>query len=114
MQGVDFWRNAGFTGCFAAGSDSDDAEGADEPARPDAPEGAAAAPLLLPGTPSHQGVPEDEDEDEEKEEEAAEEEEEFRDDEPVMEIIEPVEGGEGRIITHESQTAFASTEAVRM
>jgi hypothetical protein len=86
MQGPEYWRDAGFVGCFA-----DDVQGADR----------------------NDGEVNGGDDDDNAEEDGTggreddpNAEEEWDDDAPVLEIYEPLDGGESRVITHESQKAF--------
>ncbi|EKX44571.1 hypothetical protein GUITHDRAFT_139522 [Guillardia theta CCMP2712] len=76
-QGAEFWRDKGFVGCYAYDDDGDEQE--EEEVKEDS--GRAAM---------------------HKDEEATP----WNDDEPVMEIIEPLEGGEPHVVKYASQKEF--------
>ena len=86
MQDQEFWSTAGFVGTFASDYHDDlDDEDEDEDEDEDGMGGAAG---LRTGD------------------------EEFNDDEPVLEICEPLDGGEARVVTHASQRAFEAAEGL--
>ena len=85
-QGPEFWNAAGFVGTFASDRRSED-EDSDEDDEEDCECGAPAGSGCL----LHDDG-------------------EWNDEEPVLEICEPVDGGEARVVTHASQRAFEESE----
>ena len=90
MQGHEFWNAAGFVGTFA-NDYHDDLENDDEEEEEDSDEN----DVCWSGKVGGAGVDTKDD---------------FNDDEPVLEICEPLDGGEARVVTHANQKAFEAAQ----
>lgn len=86
IQGQEFWNAAGFVGTFASDHHDDLEEGEENG---DSEEDGASWPGQAAGAQVAPGC---------------------KDDEPVFEILEPLDGGQARLITHASQKAFEEAQ----